>query len=1210
MAKGQIRFYYFANDNIYNNFASTSGIDEDYLYVVEEQGKIYKGNKLIAQSGKAAFDVITETLGIINTDVQSNKSRIGVLEGKIDIGENQKLQDLLDNKVDKVNGKGLSEANFTQTEKEKLAGIEVGANKFSISVDNVLDSNSTNPVQNKVIKEALDKKASISLTINGHNLTSSFNLTATEINADSKGTAENLIEEHNEDSAAHNAIQLKIDANTDNIANISGDLTDHTTQKGIHLDTDIKNKITKAEEYVKVNHADKAFTTINVIGDTTTALSADNRADSITLQAGDGVTFASNSSTNTITISSLDGVKNIEKGTNNGTIKVDGTEVAVAGLKSAAFQDSSDILSAAEQKTNELIFNHSGDGTHVTPDQKDAWTNAASQISQHEDKTGIHVENGEKSKWNEAYAHSQTPHANVNAQANIIETIKVNNTTLTPSNKTVNITVPTQASDINASPSNHNHDDKYDAKGSASTALDNAIAYTDEAVENLDDSFVELLLYMYGDDITEDGNITTIRTIAFDEASKVQSNLDTHASTTSLHFIPDEKTKLAGIEDGAQKNTITGVKGGSESTYRTGNVNITKSNIGLGNVNNTSDANKPVSTAQQAAIDSSLSSAKSYAKDYTDTAISNLINSAPETLDTLGEIATAMAENKNVVEALDEAILKRALASDLTSHTGNKSNPHEVTLSQLGVKATATELNIMEGVTATKDEINILDGITVTTEKLNFMKDVTSNVQTQLNKKSDEGHKHVQKDITDFPLSLKNPESLTIQGNGTTLANGTYDGSAAKTVNITASAIGTYSSTEIDNKLNDKANSSDLVNHTGEKELHLADGERKKLAGIANEATKVSFERVLNSGTKIGTLSINTETVDLYSETNTHQSSKNVLGNSSKNISGSETLTNGNVYLKHLEDTSETSKHLIKGTGIATVTAKVGEIDINVPAYLEATSSDAGLMSSTHFSKVNALGSVSNIAYVENEITANKNGYKVIGKADTGYGLVHSSSNDITDYTECRIKDGKVYYKDTNTTYAAGDGISIGVNNEIINTGVLKVEESGTNGKIKVNNTDVSIHGLGSAAFTNRDAYLAADTCYAASETVGGKAVAAKDADNAVNAVNAEKADEATKLSCGTIGGTSNPVYFKEGVPVACGNLSSSDEKVAQTVLSSTDTAIYPIIVGKNLNNDIDGVNKVSKATLSGTGNLQITSLTIGSATLKYEGDALVISFS
>ena len=64
-----------------------------------------------------------------------------------------------------------------------------------------------------------------------------------------------------------------------------------------------------------------------------------------------------------------------------------------------------------------------------------------------------------------------------------------------------------------------------------------------------------------------------------------------------------DKSKLNAIEAGAQVNTVTGVKGNSESSYRTGNINITPTNIGLGNVNNTSDADKPISTAQQAALD-------------------------------------------------------------------------------------------------------------------------------------------------------------------------------------------------------------------------------------------------------------------------------------------------------------------------------------------------------------------------------------------------------------------------------------------------------------------------------------------------------------------------------------------------------------------------------------------------------------------------------
>ena len=49
-------------------------------------------------------------------------------------------------------------------------------------------------------------------------------------------------------------------------------------------------------------------------------------------------------------------------------------------------------------------------------------------------------------------------------------------------------------------------------------------------------------------------------------------------------------------------------------------------------------------------------------------------------------------------------------------------------------------------------------------------------------------HTHTKSQITDFPTALKNPTPLTIQANGSSI--GSYDGSAAKTFNITASGIG------------------------------------------------------------------------------------------------------------------------------------------------------------------------------------------------------------------------------------------------------------------------------------------------------------------------------------------------------------------------------------------------------------------------------------
>lgn len=63
------------------------------------------------------------------------------------------LKEMLDGKVDKVSGKGLSTNDFTAAYKTKLDGIAAGANK--ITVDSALSTTSTNPVQNKVVAERI-----------------------------------------------------------------------------------------------------------------------------------------------------------------------------------------------------------------------------------------------------------------------------------------------------------------------------------------------------------------------------------------------------------------------------------------------------------------------------------------------------------------------------------------------------------------------------------------------------------------------------------------------------------------------------------------------------------------------------------------------------------------------------------------------------------------------------------------------------------------------------------------------------------------------------------------------------------------------------------------------------------------------------------------------------------------------------------------------
>lgn len=176
-----------------------------------------------------------------------------------------------------------------------------------------------------------------------------------------------------------------------------------------------------------------------------------------------------------------------------------------------------------------------------------------------------------------------------------------------------------------------------------------------------------------------------------DTLLNTKADMEEATSTKAGMFSATNKVKLDGIEDGAQVNTVTGIKGSAETTYRTGEVNITSENIGLENVENKSsetirgEITKSNVTNALGFTPPTAEEALTSAKGYTDTKIADLINGAPATLDTLGEIAQAMSDNKDVVDALDDAIGTKATTSDLTTHTNNTSNPHNVTKAQVGL---------------------------------------------------------------------------------------------------------------------------------------------------------------------------------------------------------------------------------------------------------------------------------------------------------------------------------------------------------------------------------------------------------------------------------------------------------------------------------------------------------------------------------------------
>lgn len=212
----------------------------------------------------------------------------------------------------------------------------------------------------------------------------------------------------------------------------------------------------------------------------------------------------------------------------------------------------------------------------------------------------------------------------------------------------------------------------------------------------------------------------------------------------------------------------------------------TKSEIGLGNVDNTSDSSKPVSTAQQDAINAAYANANK----YTDKKVADLIGSAPETMDTLEEVAAAIQENKDVETALNEAIGKKANQTELDTHTGNSTihitasertnwnaakthadSAHartdatkvEKSTTNGNIKINGTETTVYTHPSGTnphgttKADIglkNVGNFKAVSTVASQGLTDIEkANARTNISA-SEVGHKHTKSEITDFPTSM------------------------------------------------------------------------------------------------------------------------------------------------------------------------------------------------------------------------------------------------------------------------------------------------------------------------------------------------------------------------------------------------------------------------------------------------------------------------
>jgi hypothetical protein len=211
-------------------------------------------------------------------------------------------------------------------------------------------------------------------------------------------------------------------------------------------------------------------------------------------------------------------------------------------------------------------------------------------------------------------------------------------------------------------------------------------AYTDSAVST------------HTSDTTAVHGITDTSLLVTTTASQTLTN---KTITTPLGLVKSD-VGLGNVDNTADaskpvstaQQTALDLKANLSGPTFTGTVSgITKSMVGLGNVDDTTDANKPVSTAQQTALDlketvanvalkaplaspaltgvptaptaaAATNTTQIATTAYVRAEVAALVNSAGATLDTLGEIATALGNDANLSTTLTTAIgLKAPIAS-------------------------------------------------------------------------------------------------------------------------------------------------------------------------------------------------------------------------------------------------------------------------------------------------------------------------------------------------------------------------------------------------------------------------------------------------------------------------------------------------------------------------------------------------------------------
>lgn len=181
------------------------------------------------------------------------------------------------------------------------------------------------------------------------------------------------------------------------------------------------------------------------------------------------------------------------------------------------------------------------------------------------------------------------------------------------------------------------------------------------------------------------------------------------------------------------------------------------------------------------------------------------------------------------------------------------------------------------------------------------------------------GHKHTKADITDFTHT--HDDRYYTESEIDTKVNALNTAISGKATSSHTHDDRYYTETEIDSKLSGKSDTTHTHKYAGSTSAGGSANSAVKLdTAAAGSATQPVY---FADGKPVAiTYSLNkTVPADaMFTDTNTHYASKNVVGSSTATVNTTSALTNGNVYLNSVENGAVTSAHKISGSGATTVT--------------------------------------------------------------------------------------------------------------------------------------------------------------------------------------------------------------------------------------------------------------------------------------------------